>query len=121
MLSARQGWGMAASREERWEANSSKSSKALVNRAQGKLASASNFLAVPDFVTGKGIREERPSTVCPARQARLLPPRHPPLEPGLFRSAGPAWLKTSQRFYIWGIGGLEAGNEAENCHIFIPV
>lgn len=119
VLSAGQSRGTAASREECGEANSSKSSKALANRAQRKLASASNFLAVPDFVTGKGAREERPSTVRPARQARLLPPRHPPLEPGLFGSARPAWIKTSWRFYICGTGGLEAGNEAENSHIFI--
>lgn len=119
VLRAGQGRGTAASREERGGTNSSKSSKALANRAQGKLASASNFLAVPDFVTGKGTREERPSTVYPARQARLLPPWHPLLEPGLFRSAGPAWIKTSWRFYIWGIGGLKVGNKTENSHIFI--
>lgn len=53
----------------------------------------------------------------PARQAKLLPPRHPPLEPGLFGWAGPARIKTSRRFYIWGIGGLEGGNKAENCRI----
>ena len=102
VLSASQGRGTAASREEHGEANSSKSSKALANSAQGKLASASNFLAVPDFVTGKGAREERPSTVRPARQARLLPPRHPPLEPGLFGSAETAWIKTSRRFLYLG-------------------
>lgn len=28
-------------------------------------------------------------------------------------------MKTSWRFSVWGIGVLEAGNEAENCHIFI--
>jgi len=87
-LGAGQGGGTAASREEHGEPNSSKSGKALVSRAQGKLASASNFLAVPDFVTGKGAGEERPSAVCPARQARLLPPRHPPTEPGLLGAAG---------------------------------
>lgn len=54
--------GTAVSREERGEAKSSKSSKAPVNRAQGKLASTTDFLAVPHFVTGKGARVEGPST-----------------------------------------------------------
>lgn len=30
-----------------------------------------------------------------ARQARLIPPQHPPLELDLFRAAGPAWIRTS--------------------------
>lgn len=54
-----------------------------------------------------------------ARQARLIPPQHPPLEPDLFGAAGPAQIRTSWRFCIWSIGGLEAGNEAENCHLFV--
>lgn len=57
------------SQQEREEANSSKSSKAPVNRAQAKLASATNFLAVPHFITGKGACVERPSTeYLPGRQ-----------------------------------------------------
>lgn len=55
----------------------------------------------------------------PARQERLIPPQHPPLELDLFGAAGPAGMRTSWRFCIWGTGGLEAGNEAENSHLSI--
>lgn len=73
------------SQQECGEAKSSKSSKALASRAQGKLATASDFLAVPDSVTGKGTHEERPQHGASCQAGEVAPTKAPTASDGDFQ------------------------------------
>lgn len=108
VLSPKRGRGRAVIWRQSGEANSSSSAKPFQTEHRENLQAHRIFSLCQILSLAKAPAKRGPAQ-CPARQARLLPPQHLPLESRLFVSAGPAWIKNCGGFVSGVLGGWKVG------------